>query len=125
MVGLALIDSPVAPAPLMVTSTAVTPETAAVNIVEVMASRAGGSLAHGPRARALMAGEAVEPLVTPLKRKIRVAAMVETPARPAIRVVAASAILTQLLLVWVIGCVAANATWIRIAEAHRSVTGLA
>ena len=125
MVGLALIDSHVAPAPLVVTSTAVTPETAAVDIVEVMASRAVGSLAHGPRARACMAGEAVEPLVTPLKRKIRVAAMVETPERPAIRVVAASAILTQLLLVWVIGCVAANATWIRIAEAHRSVTGLA
>ena len=125
MVGLALIDSHVAPAPLVVTSTAVTPETAAVDIVEVMASRAVRSLAHGPRARARMAGEAVEPVVTPLKRKIRIAAMVETPERPAIRVVAASAVAAELLLVSVIGRVAGDAAWIRIAEAHRSVTGLA
>ena len=124
MVGLALVDPHIAPTTLMMASTAISSEPSAVDIVEVMAGRAVGGLTHSTRAWARMAREAVEPLVIPLKREICIAAVVETPDRPTIGVVTAAAILTEFLLVRVVGRVAAHAARLRIAEARRLVAGL-
>ena len=124
MVGLALVDPHIAPTTLMVASTAISSKTPAVDIVEIMAGRAVGGLAHSTRTWARMARETVEPLVIPLKRKIRIAAVVETPDRPTIGVVTAPAILTELLFVRVVGRVAAHTARLRIAEARRLVAGL-
>ena len=123
MVGLALVDPHIAPTTLMMASTAISSEPPAVDIVEIMAGRAVGGLAHSTRAWARMAREAVEPFVIPLKREICIAGVVETPDRPAIGVVTAPAILTELLLVRIVGRVAAHAARHRVKETRRLVTG--
>jgi hypothetical protein len=100
-------------------------EASAVPIVTGVAAGTGREERHAGVGWRPVAGVAVEPLVSTAQRKARVSIVVEAPALPAIRVVAAGAVRSEATDVEIVPGVAAVALERHVVEATRRVALLA
>jgi hypothetical protein len=107
------------------TATAVQAKSHRVDIVAAVTTSTSRGECHRVRDRSVVASQAVQSLVSAVKREACLLVMIETPDEPVIRVVAHSAVGPEVPLVDVILAMAVNALVLRVLEAGVRMAALA